>query len=419
MSAETFGIIGGGVTAARAVEGMREAGHEGPIVLVTEEDRLPYEKPPLSKGVLIGNDPEETAFTHPKEWYDEQRVDLRLNTVATEIDPPGRTVTLGNGESLAWDKLLLATGSSVRRLDVEGGELPDVLYLRSMPDSAALKARLVAGSDVVIIGAGWIGLEVAAAARQHGCNVTVLEPQPTPLYGVMGPEIGGWFAALHESHGVVFRFGDGLDHFTGDNQVRAVVTSAGDSIPADTVVVGVGIRPNTELAEQAGLTVDNGVVCDEGLRTSADGVYAAGDVANWHNPTLETSLRVEHWANAHDGGFAAGQSMAGVETHYGPVPFFFSDQYDIGLEYAGYVPRGTDADVVLRGDPKSNEFMAFWLDGDRVLAGMHVNVWDTIDTVQDLVRQRTPVDRDRLADPSVPLTEVAAATAPEQEAPAQ
>jgi 3-phenylpropionate/trans-cinnamate dioxygenase ferredoxin reductase subunit len=240
--------------------------------------------------------------------------------------------------------------------------------------------------------------------------VTVVEPQAAPLLGVMGEQIGGWFADLHRSHGVTFRFGEGVERLEGSGHVETVVTTAGVRLPADVVVVGVGITPNTGLAEKAGLEVDNGVVTDAGLRTSADGVWAAGDVANWESTALGTHVRVEHWANANDGGLAAGRSMATADVTYDPIPFFFSDQYDAGLEYAGYVPRDSGAEVVLRGEPSSNEFMAFWVvpegDGVRVLAGMHVNVWDTIDAVQQLVRDHTVVDRDRLADPSVPLDKV-------------
>jgi 3-phenylpropionate/trans-cinnamate dioxygenase ferredoxin reductase subunit len=404
-------IIGGGLTAARAIEAIRESDQETPVVLVAKENRLPYERPPLSKGVMLGNDPEDVAFTHPREWYDDNHVDLRLGVAADRLDPAGRIVTLSDGSELGYGTVLIATGSGLRKLDVPGTDLADVFYLRSMTDSEKIRARLVAGSDVVIIGAGWIGLEVAAAARHHGAEVTIIEPQSAPLSGVVGEQIGTWFADLHRSHGVTLRLGEGVERLEGeDGKVTAVVTSSGERLPADTVVIGVGIRPNTRLAEDAGLEVDNGIVVDEALRASAEGVYAAGDVANWYNPTLDTRLRVEHWANAQDGGYAAGQSIVGKDVHYGPIPFFFSDQYDVGLEYAGYVPRDTEAEVVLRGDPSSNEFMAFWVvpegDGVRVLAGMHVNVWDTMDAVQALVRDRTPVDRARLADPGVALTDV-------------
>lgn len=407
MTTSTFVIVGGGLAAARAAEGIRECDPEARIVLVSDEERLPYERPPLSKAVLVGDEPEDSALAHPAQWYAEQHVELRLGVPASALDVGARTVRLADGSELPWDRLLLATGSSVRRLEVPGSDLLDVLYLRSMPDSAALRARLVAGSNVVLVGAGWIGLEVAAAARARGCEVTIVEPQPVPLAGVVGERVGQWFADLHRAHGVGLRLGQPVERLEGDGMVRSVVTGDGEVLPADTVVVGIGVVPNTRLASEAGLLVDDGVVCDERLRTSAEGVFAAGDVANWLNPTFGERMRVEHWANALDGGHAAGRSMAGEQVSYGPVPFFFSDQYDVGLEYAGHVPRGTATDVVVRGDMEGNEFQAFWLDGDRVLAGMHVNMWGSLDGIKELVVGRRPVDRARLGDADVPLDEVA------------
>ena len=413
-SRTAYVIVGGGLTAARAVEGIREHDDKGSIVVVTEEERLPYERPPLSKGVLKGDEELDSVFTHPEEWYSDNDVELRLGDPATSLDANAHLVTLRSGESLSYDKVLLATGSSARALKAPGAELDGVLYLRELQESTALKEAFVDGARVVIVGAGWIGLEVAAAATDAGCAVTVVEPQAAPLLGVMGEQVGGWFADLHRSHGVTFRFGEGVERLEGTGRVETVVTTAGERLPADVVVVGVGITPNTGLAEGAGLDVDNGVVTDAALRTSGAGVWAAGDVANWASTTLGTHVRVEHWANANDGGLAAGRSMAGADVTYDPIPFFFSDQYDVGLEYAGYVPRGSGEEVVLRGEPSSNEFMAFWVvadgDGVRVLAGMHVNVWDTIDAVQQLVRDRTVVDRDRLADTTIPLGELVPAS---------
>ncbi len=409
MATETFVIVGGGLAAARAVEGMRDAGHEGPIVLLAREDHLPYERPPLSKEVLQGKKPEDSAAAQPEEWYAEHDVTLRLGAEATAFDVAAHTVTLADGSEQPYDRLLLATGSAVRPLDVPGADRPEVHYLRTVEDSVAIRDRVGEGVRVVVVGAGWIGLEVAAAARLAKAEVTVVEPQATPLNAVVGPEVGQWFADLHTSHGVTFRFGDGVGAFEpggdGDDGVT-VVTSQGERLPADLVVVGVGIRPETDLAEAAGLQVDNGVVTDAGLRTSDPSVWAAGDVANAHNPRYGRRIRVEHWANARNQGYAAGQAMAGQSVEFDNIPYFYSDQYDAGLEYSGYVPRGTDTEVVLRGTPSSGAFMAFWLDADdRVLAGMHVNEWDSIDGVKALIEAARPVDRTRLADPGTDLAD--------------
>lgn len=403
-------LIGGGTATARAVEGIREHDAEGTITVVTAEPHLPYDRPPLSKGVLLGADDPSAALPHDEAWYRENRVELRLGDPVASIDLDARAATLISGERLEWERLLLATGSSVRHLEVPGAELPGVFSLRTLEDSLALLDRFKEGGRVAIVGAGWIGLEVAAAARSHGCSVVVIEPQQVPLLGVMGERIGGWFAELHRSHGVDFRFGAGVAAIDGTEAATGLTLTDGTRVRAGTVVVGVGIRPNTTLAEAAGLDVDNGIVTDEALRASRPGVWAAGDVANWRNRALDARLRVEHWANAYDGGLAAGRSMAGTEVVYDPLPFFYSDQYDAGLEYTGYVPRGTETEVVLRGDPETGAFMAFWVvpegEGVRVLAGMHVNAWDTVDAIIALIRADHPIDRERLADPAVALDDL-------------
>ncbi|MDQ7991360.1 MAG: NAD(P)/FAD-dependent oxidoreductase, partial [Propionicimonas sp.] len=313
-------IVGGGLAAARAVEGIREVDETGPVVVLTAEAHLPYERPPLSKGVLLESDGPEVAIPHDLAWYDEHNVEVRTSSPVVGIDLDARTVRLESNHEIGWDRLLLATGSSVRTLQVPGAELPGVHYLRTMDDSLGLLERIKEGGDLVVIGAGWIGLEVTAAARGHGCRVTLIDPQATPLLAVMGEQVGGWFAELHRAHGVDLRLGTGVARIEGETAATGVVTDSGETIPARTVVVGVGIRPNTALAEAAGAQVDNGVVTDESLRTTLPEVWAAGDVANWKSTLFGTHLRVEHWANANDGGYAAGRSMAGAEVTYDPVP---------------------------------------------------------------------------------------------------
>lgn len=402
MGIESLVVVGGGLAATRAVEAIRAGGFADAVTLVSSESSLPYDRPPLSKAVLAGTAAPDSAILHPREWYAERRVELRLGVAATRVDPSSHVLTLADHTELGWDRLLLATGSSPRRLDVPGADLANVLHLRTLADATTLRDRLAVGGHVVIVGAGWIGLEAAAAARAHGCDVTVIEPQPTPLHGVLGAAVGQYFTDLHTAHGVAFRLGDGVVRLVGDSAVTGVVTTSGEPLPAETVLVGVGITPNTRLAADAGIEVDDGIVYDQALRTSAPDVFAAGDVANWFNPTLQRRLRVDHWGNAQDGGCAAGRSMLGEEVTHDALPHFFSDQYDIGLEYAGHVPRGSAPEVVVRGDPASHAFLAFWLSEGRVLAGMHVNTWGSIDKVKALVASRSVVDARHLADPHRP-----------------
>jgi 3-phenylpropionate/trans-cinnamate dioxygenase ferredoxin reductase subunit len=391
---------------------LRAEGWTGEIVLVGSETELPYERPPLSKGVLLGNDQPEVAQLHDRQWYDDNNVELRLGATATSLDTETRTVTLDDGSDLGYDLLLLTTGSRVRKLHVPGADLPGIHYLRTAEESQALTDAYAAKPRVVVVGAGWIGLEAAAAARERGCEVTVIEPQSTALAAVMGEQVGELFAAVHRQHGVDLRFGTGVEGFEGDDKVTGVRTDKGDVIPADLVVVGVGVQPNTELAEAAGIEVasredGSGIVTGPDLRTSVPEVFAAGDVVRWDHPLLGHSIRVEHWSNAKDSGTAAAKAMLGQDVAHDAIPYFFTDQYDLGMEYAGDVPRGTSYQVVLRGDPASGAYLAFWLDDhNRVLAGMHVNTWDTIDAIRDLIRSKAPVDPTRLADPDIDLSEV-------------
>jgi 3-phenylpropionate/trans-cinnamate dioxygenase ferredoxin reductase subunit len=409
MTAERFVIVGGGLAAAKAAETLRAEGFTGSIVMFCEEHQLPYDRPPLSKGALKGTDTYDSAVLHPESWYAENDVEMRHGQPVWRIDLSQHLVFVHGQEKTRYDRLLLATGSSVRTLGVPGADAEGVHYLRTMDDSQRLRKRFEDRPDVVVVGAGWIGLEVAAAAREHGAEVTVLEPQPTPLHAVLGPEVGQVYADLHTAHGVDLRCGDGVQEILADDgHVTGVVTSSGETLRSDMVVVGVGVVPNTDIAEGAGLEVDDGVLCDQSLRTSDPDVFAAGDIAHWFNPLLGRRVRVEHWANAHDGGQAAARAMLGQEVVYDVVPFFYSDQYDTGMEFAGHVPRGVQPTVVTRGDVAGHEFMAFWLHEERLLAGMHMNVWDTIDAVQDLIRAGQRLDPERLADADVSLSEVAA-----------
>jgi NADPH-dependent 2,4-dienoyl-CoA reductase/sulfur reductase-like enzyme len=400
-------IVGASLAGAKAAETLRQEGFDGAVVLIGAEEERPYERPPLSKGYLLGKDPRDSVFVHAEGWYPEHDIDLRRGATVTSIDRPGRRVGLADGGSVPYDRLLITTGASPRRLDIPGGNLDGVLYLRTVAESERLGAALRRGGSVVIAGAGWIGLETAAAAREYGCEVTVVEPERTALHRSLGPELGEVFAGLHRSHGVTFRFGEGLGEVTGSaGKVTGAVTSSGEELAADTVIIAVGVVPNAGLAAEAGLQVDNGIVVDDALRTSDPDIFAAGDVMNAFNPLLGRRIRVEHWANALNSGPAAARSMLGQSVSYDRVPYFYTDQYDLGMETAGLPEPGTYDEIVYRGDKDSGEFIAFWLADGAVVAGMNVNVWDVNDDIQALIRSETPVEPGQLADPDIPLTDL-------------
>lgn len=406
----TYVIVGASLAGAKAAQAMRDNGFDGSVVLVGDERERPYERPPLSKGFLKGEQAKDEVYVHPERWYADHDVELRLGVTVTGLHRKEQEIELAGGERLEYDRLLLATGSSPRKLPVPGAGLGGVHYLRRLGDSESLRERFTQGGPLVVIGGGWIGLEVAAAARHHGVEVTIIEPQPAPLHAALGSEIGDVFAALHRANGVQVRTGSGVKAIEGsDGRVTGVtITTGGQLLPAGAVVIGVGISPNTRLAEAAGLEVDNGVVVDERLQSSDPAIWAAGDVANAYNPLLDQRVRVEHHANAANQGKAAGALMAGRGEPYAKLPYFFSDQYDLSMEYHGHVGPGGYDDLVLRGDPASGSpWLAFWLLEGRVLAGMNVNDWDAADGIKVLARARAAVDRTRLADPAVPLADLA------------
>ena len=398
----TFVIAGASLAGAKAAETLRDEGFDGQIVLLGAEPDRPYERPPLSKGYLLGNDELDSVYVHPADWYAEHDIDLRTGVTVTGIDRVTSAVATSDGSTVPYDKLLLATGASPRRLDFPGSDRPEVLYLRTTADSERLRAAFQQGPRVVVAGAGWIGLETTAAARHYGCPVTVLEPQSGALHDQLGPELGAVFADLHRAHDVHFRFGERAAEF----RPGMVITSAGANVPADLFVVGIGAAPNDALAAAAGLDVSNGVLTDESLRTSDENIFAAGDVANSFNPLLGRRIRVEHWANALNGGPAAARSMLGQPVVYDPVPYFYSDQYDLGMECAGLPSPGSYDQVAYRGDRDSLEFIAFWLSRGQVIAGMNVNVWDVNDEIQSLIRSAREVDLSRLTNPDIPLPDL-------------
>jgi 3-phenylpropionate/trans-cinnamate dioxygenase ferredoxin reductase component len=405
----TFVIVGASLAGAKAAETLRTEGFDERVVLIGAEDERPYERPPLSKDYARGEVDRETVYVHPHGYYAEHDIELRLGHTAVSLNTAARELALDDGDRLHYDRLLLTTGAEPRRLSIPGGELDGVLYLRSVADCDALRERLDRGGTVVVIGAGWIGAEVAASARQRGLEVTVIDPLTVPLERVLGTEVGAVYRDIHLDHGVQMLMGTGVEAFEGGTAVERVRTTDGRELECDFVVVGVGVQPRTTLAAQAGLAVDNGILVDEHLQTAAPGVFAAGDAANAYHPFYGERIRVEHWANALHQGPVAARAMLGEPDVYDRLPYFFSDQYDVGMEYAGFA-RSWDR-VVFRGDPATRGFIAFWLVEDRVVAGMNLNVWDVTDPIQRLIRERIVVDDRRLADPDVALEDLVPADA--------
>ena len=405
----SFIIVGGGLAGAIAAQTLREEGFDGRITLLGEEQHRPYERPPLSKDYLQGSADRDSVFVHPEHWYADHGVELRLGTAVTSLDRASRTVVTATGARLGYDKLLLATGSTPRRLSVPGADLEGVHYLRNLEDSDRIKAGFARARRVAIVGAGWIGLETAAAARHGGLDVTLLESAGMPLLRVLGPKASPIFAELHRNHGVDLRCQVSVAELAGRNgAVAGVMLSDGSRIAADLVLVAVGITPNTEIAADAGLDLGNGINVDGHLRTSDANIFAAGDVANAYNPRLGWSLRVEHWENARRQGATAAKTMLGQDAVDTRPSYFFSDQYDLGMEYTGDIgPSGYDQ-VVFRRHADPRRLIVFWLDEERVLAGMNINVWDVADDIEQLVQSGRPIDADELADPDIPLAELVA-----------
>jgi 3-phenylpropionate/trans-cinnamate dioxygenase ferredoxin reductase subunit len=399
----TLVIVGASLAGAKAAEAARDAGFDGRVVLIGDEAGAPYERPPLSKDVLRGDKQADTTRVHAEGFYAERSIQ-HIHDQVVALDPKARVIDLAGGETLTFDTAVLATGASPRRLDVPGADLDGVHYLRTMEDSARLGDAIRAASRVAVVGAGWIGSEVAASARQMGADVVLIDPAPVPLQRVLGDEVGAVFAALHADHGVDLRLGHGVAELRGTKTVEAVVLDDGRVEPADVVVVGVGVTPRTELADAAGLRVDNGILVDQHLATGVPGLYAAGDVANAWHPHYGRHLRVEHWANALNQGITAGRNATGETAAYTRLPYFFSDQYDLGMEYVGYGDASDD--VTIRGDRDAREFIAFWHRDGLVTAAMNANIWDVVDDLKAVIEARHVLDPARLADPAVPLADL-------------
>ncbi|WP_264795071.1 NAD(P)/FAD-dependent oxidoreductase [Arthrobacter mangrovi] len=405
MENQPFVIAGAGLAGATAARTLREEGYGGPLVLLGAEKHEPYIRPPLSKAYLAGKEEASAALVQEPGWYADNNIDLRTGVSAASLHPGEHSLRLSDGRSLQYSRLLLATGAAPRRLDLPGSDFAGIHYLRSVEDSTGLKSALAAGGRrLVVIGTGWIGMEVAATARTLGNEVTMVGRDQVPLRAALGSVIGNRFADKHRSEGVIIRTGARPMELAGeDGQVSEVVLDNGERLPADLVLIAAGAVPNTALAEAAGLAVSNGIDADGGLRTSAADVFAAGDVANAYHPVLDAPLRSEHWANAIEQGKTAAKAMLGRDAVNDAIPYFYTDQFDIGMEYSGYFPWAT-ADPVIRGSIDSLEFIAFWLREGTVVAGMNVNIWDVQEPIQDLIRSRRPVAAEDLADTDKELT---------------
>jgi len=399
---QTFVIAGASLAGAKAAETLRAEGFEGRVVLVGEEPVRPYERPPLSKAYLRGEVGFAAAAVHAEGFYESSDIELLTSTTVRRLDPVGMSVTLDPGGDLAYDGLLLSTGATPRTLSVPGADLAGIHYLRSLSSCDALRAALGEASRLVVVGGGWIGSEVAASARQMGTEVALVETASVPLERVLGTEVGAMFRDLHSDHGVELHLGVGVEGFRGQGSAEEVVLADGTAVAGDLFVVGVGVTPRTELVRDVGVKLDNGIVVDEYLSTEVPGIWAAGDVANAFHPLLGVHIRLEHWSAALNQGPAAAQNMLGHRVAYQKVPYFFSDQYDLGMEYSGFATHWDD--VVYRGSKEDREVIVFWLDQGRVVAGMNVNVWDVAGDIAALVEAKKPVDPERLADVSVELS---------------
>ena len=396
-------IAGAGHAAGQLVASLKQQKFAGQIVLVGDEPYLPYQRPPLSKKFLSGDMPAERLYLRPTSFYDDPQIELRLETLITEIDRDRKTLKTDSGD-IAYDTLILALGSRVRRLTVEGADLDGVHYLRSIADVDGIHAELQHKKNAVIVGAGYIGLEVAAVIHQLGLEVTVVEMADRVMSRVVSPEISDFYQIEHTTQGVKLRLSTGIAAFRGDGRVSAVETTDGELIPADFVVVGIGIIPNVELASDAGLTVEDGIVVNDQCQTSDPSIYAVGDCTAHPNSIYDRQLRLESVHNALEQAKTAVNNICGKETHYSQVPWFWSDQYDLKLQIAG-LSTGYD-DIVIRGNPADRSFACLYLKDGKLIATDAVNSPKEFVQSKALIAARTVVDREKLADTEVLLKEL-------------
>ena len=403
MNEQTL-IIGAGHAAGQLVASLRQKGYEGRIVLLGDEPYLPYQRPPLSKKFLAGELPAERLFVKPAAFYDDQDIDVRLNTRVASIDREAKTVTTDSGESIPYTSLAIATGARVNRLSCPGAELNGIHYLRNIEDVDAIREDCKDGARVVIVGAGYIGLEVAAVLREMGSDVVVLETADRVMSRVVSPPVSAFFESVHRARGVDLKLSTGLQSFDGDQRFEAAVTTDGDRIEGDVAIVGIGIRPNTELAEAAGLDVDNGIVVDAHCRTTDADIYAIGDCTRHPSAVYERSLRLESVQNALEQAKTAAANIAGGDAEYNEVPWFWSDQYHLKLQIAG-LSEGFD-DYVLRGDPADEHFSCAYLRDGRLIAIDSINAPKDFMLSKALIKDACRIDPERLADTSLTMRDM-------------
>jgi apoptosis-inducing factor 3 len=359
---ERIVIVGGGAAGFAAAEMLRRRGFAGSVTMLSNDKAAPVDRPNLSKDYLAGSAPEDWVPLRGDDWYAENKIDLKLNTEVTAIDPRARTVTLAGDGTVAFDKLLLATGAEPMKLPIPGADQPHVHTLRSLADCRAIIAQAKSAKRAVVIGASFIGLEVAAALRARDIEVHIVAPEKRPLERVFGPQLGDFIRALHEEHGVNFHLEDSVSAI----EAKRVTLKSGSTLDADLVVVGVGVRPRLALAEKAGLAIDKGVSVNEYLETSAPGIYAAGDIARWPDPVSGERIRVEHWVVAERQGQTAALNMLGARTPYRAVPFFWSQHYDVPINYVGHAEKWDTIDV--DGDVMKRDCVARYKLSGKILA---------------------------------------------------
>ncbi len=400
----TFVVIGGGHAAGQAVASLRQEGFEGEIVVIGDEPFLPYQRPPLSKQYLSGEQGLDRVYLRPEKFYEERNISLKLGVRVESLDCDAHTVVTSAGETINYDKALLCTGSRPRLLNAPGIDLAGIHYLRGIADVDGIRAEMADAKTMIIVGGGYIGLEVAAVVRTAGLEVSVLEMESRILNRVTTPAMSEFYTQLHEGRGVKILTDTAVSGFEGDGRVSAAVTATGEKLPADIVIIGIGILPNVELAEAAGLDCDNGIVVDERCATSNSDVYAAGDCTNHPNPLLNRRLRLESVPNAMEQARVAAANLLGGDKSYAAIPWFWSDQYELKLQMVGF---STDADQeVLRGDPSSNQFARFYLENGVLVAADAVNSPKEFMACRQLVAKQAKVDVDKLADSEVPIKEL-------------